>query len=68
MKAHFRKLHGEISISAMDAIIYEQCLPFAGPQERALLLKMLQTKNIQERYSICEEYLNGKGYPVKGNL
>ena len=59
MRAHFQKLYGETSFTAMDYIIEEQCLPVApqGSRERELLLKMYESNDLDERHLICAEYL-----------
>ena len=59
MKAHFQKLYGEISMTAMDYIIEEQCLPVATPgsREHALLREMYETNDLDRRHLICAEYL-----------
>jgi hypothetical protein len=59
MKAHFQKLYGEISLTAMDYIIEEQCLPVATPgsNEHALLRQIYETNDLDERHLICARYL-----------
>lgn len=59
MRAHFQKLLGEISMTAMDYIIEEQCLPVAtaGSREHALLRQIYETNDLDERHAICAEYL-----------
>lgn len=59
MKAHFQKLYGEISMTAMDYIIEEQCLPVAipGTREHTLLREIYETNDLDKRHLICAEYL-----------
>lgn len=59
MKAHFQKLYGESSFTAMDAILEEQCIPYApeGSKELELFKKMYESNDLDERQLMCAEYL-----------
>lgn len=59
MNAHFQKLLGECSMSAMDAIIEEQCMPVAaeGSPDRATLQQIYESNDLDQRHMLCAQYL-----------
>jgi hypothetical protein len=59
MRAHFQKLYDNCSMAAMDAIIEEQCLPFAhvDTPEHDLLIDILVCNDLDGRHLICANYL-----------
>jgi hypothetical protein len=59
MRAHFQKLYGEISLTAMDYFIEEHCFPVApeGSKERALLQEIYETNDLDKRHALCADYL-----------